>query len=352
MRTITIRTEKPYDVMVGRGLLSRAGSLVKEVLKPAAVMIVSDDNVYPLYGETVKKSFEAAGIRTHVFVFPHGEARKNLETYGALQEALFDAGLTRTDMVAALGGGVVGDLAGFAASTYLRGIPCVQLPTTLLAAVDSSVGGKTAVNLSRGKNQVGTFFQPSMVLCDIETLSTLPEEEYRCGCAEIIKYAMIESEDFFEQILKTPVRDQAEEVISTCMEMKRDYVLQDEFDTGVRMMLNFGHTFGHAAESLSGYTLLHGQAVAMGMAVITRSAVTRGICTQETLDRLLKLLKEYGLPTGIPFPAEAVQKAARSDKKAAGSLIRLIVPEAIGRVRIMKVPAEELTAWLSDGGVR
>ncbi len=352
MRTIRIEASGSYDVVIGSGLLGEAGGRIAALAGRVRAMVVSDERVFSLYGARVLESLREAGIAAAQFIFPQGEREKNLATYGALLETLCRERFTRRDWIVALGGGVVGDLAGFAAATYQRGIPFVQLPTTLLAAVDASVGGKTAVDLAGGKNQVGAFHQPRLVLCDTDCLGTLDPEEYRCGCAEIIKYAMIGSPEFFEEISRTPVREDYEEVIARCVGMKRDCVQADEFDTGERMLLNFGHSFGHAAEACSGYALPHGEAVAMGMAVMCRSAAAAGFCSEETADALLALLRAYGLPTEIPYGAEALAEAARADKKAAGDSVRLVVPEAVGRCRIETVPAGELLAWLRRGGVQ
>ena len=352
MKTISINASTSYDVVIGPGLLAEAGSRVAALAGKARVMVVSDDRVFPLYGEKLLDSLHAAGLETAKFVFPQGEREKNLTTYGALLEALCRERFTRKDWIAALGGGVVGDLAGFAAATYQRGIPFAQLPTTLLAAVDASVGGKTAVDLAGGKNQVGAFYQPRLVLCDTDCLGTLTEEEYRCGCAEIIKYAMIGSPPLFEELARTPVRDRYEEVIAACVAMKKEFVQADEFDTGARMLLNFGHSFGHAAEACSGYTLPHGLAVAMGMAAMTRSAAAAGYCAEETAEALLALLRSYGLPTELPYPAGALAEAARADKKATGDSLRLVVPEAVGRCRIETIPAGDILLWLKRGGTR
>ena len=351
MRTIRIEASRGYDVCVGPGLLKEAPGRLAALFPGARVMLVSDDRVFSLYGKTLLDDLAAAGTETETFVFPHGEKQKNLGTWGELLEALCRSGFTRADVVAALGGGVVGDLAGFAAAAYWRGIPFVQLPTTLLAAVDSSVGGKTAVDLAGGKNQAGAFYQPWLVLCDTDALATLPEAEYRGGCAEIVKYAVLGSRPLFDSIRRTPVSRQAEAVIARCVEMKRDYVLADEYDAGCRRMLNLGHTFGHAAELLSGYTVPHGQAVAMGMGVMARSAAAAGICSRETLAELLGLLEACGLPTLPPFGAEAMAEAARWDKKAEGERITLIVPEEIGRCRAETVDTAELAAWLRRGGL-
>ncbi len=350
MKTIRIDASRSYDVVIGPGLLAEAGGRIAALTGRVRAMVVSDSRVFPLYWEALMDSLRAAGLAPARFVFPQGEREKNLATYGRLLEELCRLRFTRSDLVVALGGGVVGDLAGFAAATYQRGVPFVQLPTTLLAAVDASVGGKTAVDLAGGKNQAGAFYQPAAVLCDTDCLRTLTEEEYRCGCAEIIKYAMIGSPALFEQLAQTPVRDRFEDVIAACVSMKKDFVQADEYDVGDRMLLNFGHSFGHAAEACSGYTLPHGLAVAMGMAAMTRSAARAGICPAAAAEALMGLLRSYGLPTELPYPAEALAEAVRADKKAAGDRLRIVVPEAVGRCRIETIPAGDILAWLKRGG--
>ena len=351
MRSIHIKASREYDVLVEHGLLDRAGELLREVSAPGMAAIVSDDTVYALYGERTVKALEKAGYRVHSFTFPAGEGSKNLSTYADVLHFLGEHRFSRSDVVVALGGGVVGDLAGFAAATYQRGIPFVQVPTTLLAAVDSSVGGKTAVNLASGKNQVGCFYQPSLVLCDPDTLRTLPPEEYRNGCAEVIKYAVLRSEPFFDALRAEPVSAQVEHVIATCVGMKRDLVAADEFDRGSRQLLNLGHSFGHAVEKCSDYAVPHGCGVAIGMAIIARAAAKRGICTDDTCAQILALLRQYGLPTETAFTRDALTDAARSDKKIADGKLHLIVPERIGRCRIETIPAADIPAWLADGGI-
>ena len=351
MRSIHIKASREYDVLVERGLLDRAGELLREVSAPGMAAIVSDDTVYALYGERTVKALEKAGYRVHSFVFPAGEGSKNLSTYADVLHFLGEHRFSRSDVVVALGGGVVGDLAGFAAATYQRGMGFAQIPTTLLAAVDSSVGGKTAVNLASGKNQVGCFYQPSLVLCDPDTLRTLPPEEYRNGCAEVIKYAVLRSEPFFDALRAEPVSAQVEHVIATCVGMKRDLVAADEFDRGSRQLLNLGHSFGHAVEKCSDYAVPHGCGVAIGMAIIARAAAKRGICTDDTCAQILALLRKYGLPTETAFTRDALTDAARSDKKIADGKLHLIVPERIGRCRIETIPAVDIPAWLADGGI-
>ena len=352
MKTVTVSASRRYDILIERGLLRRAGELVRGVTNAGTVMLVSDDSVWPLYGEAVQKSLVDAGFSVCRFVFPHGEGSKCAKTYLALLDALCENRLTRADAALALGGGVVGDLTGFAASTYLRGIGFIQIPTTLLAAVDSSVGGKTAVDLPTGKNQAGSFYQPCIVICDPNTLETLPEEQYRCGCAEIIKYSMLGNAAFFEELYKTPVREQYEHVIEVCVQMKRDIAGADEYDLGRRRTLNLGHTFGHAVEQCSDFSLLHGEAVAIGMATVTRAAVKRGICGEETLARLLDILHRYGLPTETGYPLDKLYEAELVDKKISGGKMHLIVPEKIGQVRMETIPVEALRDWMQDGGIR
>lgn len=350
MKTVTVSASRSYEVQIGRGLVDEAGQRIRAVSRAENAVIVSGDNVWPLYGERVKMSLAKAGFRVLSYIIPHGEEYKTLDTYGRLLNYLCDNHLTRTDVLVALGGGVTGDLTGFAAATYQRGCGFVQIPTTLLAMVDSSVGGKTAVDLPGGKNQAGAFYQPLLVLCDPDTLQTLPEEQYRSGCAEVIKYGMLGDAAFFRELAEKPVRDQAEAVIERCVCMKRDIVARDEYDTGLRRLLNLGHSFGHAVESSSGYTLLHGEAVAIGMASITRAAVRKGFCESVTLDALLALLHSYNLPVSCGYDAMTLASAMQNDKKLTGSTMHLVVPEMIGRCRVIAVPVEELTEWLRLGG--
>ncbi len=349
MKTVSVEASRSYEVLIGRGLLDEAGERIRAVSKAETAVIVAGDLVRPLYAGRVQATLERAGFRVLVYEIPHGEQYKTLETYGKLLNDLCDNHITRSDVLVALGGGVTGDLTGFAAATYQRGCGFVQIPTTLLAMVDSSVGGKTAVDLPGGKNQAGAFYQPLLVLCDPDTLSTLPEEQYRSGCAEVIKYGMLGDRPFFDS-LRLPVREQAEIVIARCVSMKRDIVHEDEFDTGLRRLLNLGHSFGHAVEKCSDYTILHGEAVAIGMAGITRAAVARGLCEASALDALLEMLRAYGLPTGCEYSAEELAAAMRNDKKMTGSTMHLVVPETVGKCRVLPAPASELTAWLRQGG--
>ncbi|MGM9661821.1 MAG: 3-dehydroquinate synthase [Oscillospiraceae bacterium] len=352
MNTIHVSASRGYDVLVQPGILRETGRYVAALTRAGTAALIADETVYPLYGGVVEDSLRAAGLRVVSFVYRGGERAKNLATYGEILNFLAENRLSRSDVVVALGGGVTGDMAGFAAATYLRGVDFVQLPTTLLAAVDSSVGGKTAVDLPAGKNLAGAFCQPVLVLCDPETLRTLPEEQFRAGCAEVIKYGVLGNEPFFRELEQTPVAEQLEHVISVCVGMKRDIVDEDEFDRGQRRLLNLGHTVGHAVEACSDFSIAHGEAVAIGMAVITRAAVKRGVCGEETLTRLLALLRRCGLPTETERGAEELYRAALSDKKMAEGKMHLVVPEAIGRCRVESIAAEEMLSWLRDGGLR
>jgi 3-dehydroquinate synthase len=274
-------------------------------------------------------------------VIPHGEPSKNASNFISLLNLLADAKLTRADAVIALGGGVVGDLAGFAASSYMRGIGFIQIPTTLLAAVDSSVGGKTAIDLDSGKNLAGSFYQPDLVLCDHALLDTLSENCYRDGLAEVIKYGVIADEKLFD-MLKPPIKLQIEEIIARCVTIKRDVVIVDEKEQGPRKLLNFGHTIGHAVEVCSHYGISHGKAVAIGMSVISRASSKMGFCDEATSGQIVAVIKSFGLPVTTDFSAKELSAAALGDKKRSGGLITLVVPEQIGLCVLRETPVDEL----------
>ena len=318
------------------------------MLSPCRALILTDDHVAPLYADALSASLTAAGFVPEVYVVPHGEGSKSLGTLGALLEHLAEHKYTRTDAMFALGGGVVGDLCGFCASVYLRGIPFVQIPTTLLACVDSSVGGKTAVNLDAGKNLAGAFYQPRLVICDPDTLSSLPPEIFADGCAEVIKYGVINDRALFS-MLEDGISPASEQIIARCVQNKRDVVEKDEFDTGLRQLLNLGHTVAHAIEKCSDFQISHGSAVAIGTVTIMRAAVAQGLCPAADLDALLSLTKQLGLPVSCDFGADELAKAALSDKKRAGGSITLVVPYAIGDSRLCKIPAADVGSWFSKG---
>ena len=349
MKTVHVRASSEYDVLIGAGLLPMLGTYAANLCKPGKVCIVSDSNVFPLYGETVQHSLQTAGFETVCFVFPAGEESKNADTYLALLNFLAENSVTRSDLIVALGGGVTGDLSGFAAATFLRGISFIQVPTTLLAAVDSSVGGKTAIDLKAGKNLVGAFYQPKLVLCDIDCLDTLPEEIFTDGCAEVIKYGILYDPTLFAYLQQTGKHFDREAVIARCVELKRDVVAEDEFDTGARMKLNLGHTIGHGLEARSNFELSHGKSVAIGTAIVTRAAFARGICSWENRDRILGILRQFGLPVSCDFTAEELASFALSDKKRSGGTIRLIIPRDIGNCAVSPTPVTELQSFIEAG---
>ena len=350
MSLVEIHASRAYAVELGRGLLSRAGEKIRAVSRAERAAIVSDSSVWPLYGEAVKESLRRAGFSSLCeFVFPAGEASKNGGTYLELLNFLAENRLTRTDLVVALGGGVTGDLTGFAAATYLRGVDFVQLPTTLLAMVDSSVGGKTAIDLPMGKNLAGTFYQPRLVLCDYDALDTLPEAVFREGCAEVIKYGVLFDPALFAHLLERGTDFDRDHVIPRCVECKRDVVNADEFDRGARQLLNLGHTVGHGIEKASGFSISHGAAVGAGMAIAARAAASIGVCGTDCAGQIEKILQKFGLPTGTEFAPEELLEGMLSDKKRSGSYVNLILPERIGRCRIQTTPVEQLLSFLKAG---
>ncbi len=347
MKTVKVTASKRYDVIIGTGLLPHLGEYLAQVTKAKKIAIVSDSHVWPLYGEAAKKALD--GYQVFHFVFPAGEESKCGTTYLQLLNFLAENKLTRADCLVALGGGVVGDLTGFAAATYLRGVDFVQVPTTVLAAVDSSVGGKTAIDLDAGKNLAGAFYQPSLVLCDLDTLNTLPKDIFRDGCAEIIKYGVLYDEKLFAHLAERGLDFQREAVISRCVELKRDVVAQDEFDRGERQKLNLGHTIGHGVEACSHYAISHGSAVAIGMAMVSRACAKTGICSQSCRDSLLKVLDLFGLPVNSQFSAKELHECALSDKKRSGGRVNLILPERIGFCRIQSIAVEDVESFIEMG---
>jgi len=349
MNTVHVTASKDYDVLIGSGLLRSLGSYAAGIQNVKKVCIVSESNVWPIYGNIAKKSILTAGLEVVEFVFRAGEQFKNAAVYLDLLYFLADSQITRTDLIVALGGGVVGDIAGFAAATYMRGIPFIQVPTTLLSAVDSSVGGKTAIDLPVGKNLVGAFYQPALVLCDTECLTTLPDDVFRDGCAEVIKYGVLYDPSLFAHLAEKGLGFDREAVITRCVELKRDVVAEDEFDTGARMKLNLGHTIGHGAEVQSHFEISHGKGVAIGMAIVSRAGAARGICDTDARDSILSILEKFQLPVSCPYSAESLYRAALSDKKRMGGMVNLIIPERIGFCRIASTPVEELQTFIEAG---
>ena len=350
MKTIKVTASNNYDVLVGRGLLQELGVYIKTLIKAQKIAIVSDSNVWPIYGKEAVNSLENAGFTDTIsFVFPAGEESKCGETYLSLLNFLAENKLTRSDCLIALGGGVVGDMTGFVAATYLRGIDYIQVPTTVLAAVDSSVGGKTAIDLPVGKNLVGAFYQPRLVLCDIDTLHTLPTDIFRDGCAEIIKYGVLYDPQLFAHLEERGLDFDREAVISRCIELKRDVVAADEFDRGERQKLNLGHTIGHSVEANSHFTVSHGKAVAIGMSIISRASAKLGFCSTDTAAAIQSILEKFSLPTSTNDSADAIYQGTLSDKKRFGGTVNLIVPNMIGNCIIHTVTTDELKTFIEAG---
>ena len=349
MQKVTVNASRCYDILIGSELLPTLGAEAKKFPKVKTVCIVSESNVYPLHGAAAEKSLREAGFEVISYVFPAGEESKNGAVYLSLLNFLAEHRLTRSDLLVALGGGVVGDLTGFAAATFLRGVKFIQVPTTLLAAVDSSVGGKTAIDLPAGKNLAGAFYQPSLVLCDTDALSTLPREIFLDGCAEVIKYGIIYDRAFFDYLKEAGPEFDREKVIRRCVELKRDVVMEDEFDTGARMKLNLGHTLGHGVEARSHFALSHGKSVAIGMAIVSRAAAKRGLLSQQDADTIQDTLSAYGLPIRAEYPCQELVDYMLSDKKRSGGTIPLIIPTEIGHCDIVPTPVEELAAFVKAG---
>lgn len=349
MKTVEVDAAVRYNIVIDKGILPKSGDMIKEVTSAERVAVITDDTVDKLYSDVVMKSLSDAGFETFKFVFPHGEKSKNISTFSSILEFLAESGLTRTDALVALGGGVVGDVAGFAAASYLRGIDFIQIPTTLLACVDSSAGGKTAIDLKAGKNLAGAFYQPKLVIADFETLSTLTDGIFADGMAEVIKYGVIFDKAFFEFLRDNEAKDNLEYVITRCVELKRDIVNADEKEKGVRALLNFGHTVGHAIEKCSGYKIPHGSAVAVGMVIISRAAYKCSFCDENCTDIIASLNKKYSLPVSTDFSSSELSSAAMADKKRAGDKIKLIIPEALGNCVIKSVPTSELEKIIGEG---
>lgn len=349
MKTVTVQASKTYQVIIESGLHTKIVPMLRSVTSASNVAIISDSNVFPLYGESIISALKEAGINVCYYVFPAGEASKNGQTYLNILNFLAENKLTRSDCIMALGGGVVGDITGFAAATYLRGITYIQVPTTLLAMVDSSVGGKTAIDLPAGKNLAGAFYQPSLVLCDIDTLKTLPIDIFRDGCAEVIKYGALFDPKLFTHLSEKGLNFDLESVVSRCVELKRDVVVQDEFDHGDRQKLNLGHTFGHGVEAISNFKISHGKAVAIGMAIAGRTAAKHGFCTQATADMICNIIQFFGLPTATEYSAAELYNSALSDKKRAGSTVNLILPREIGCCDIVPTAVTKIESYIKAG---
>lgn len=352
---IHVNASRKYDVVIGAGLLDRCGELVKEAVpKAEKILAVSETNVEPLYMGKVKKSLEDAGFQVHTFVFEAGEKSKNINTIAGMWGTMAKAGFTRTDAVVALGGGVTGDMAGFAASTFLRGIEVVQIPTSLLAQVDASVGGKTGIDLPEGKNQVGAFFQPSMVIEDTDCLKTLPEDKFIEGLGEVIKYAFIMDEDLYDVLSGYQDKDALQgdaatltEIVKACVADKVEVIEEDEHDTGRRQTLNYGHTIGHVIERDSNYTKDHGICVAKGMGIMTDACLANGLMDKDTHDKMIDLIRSYRLPSEDDITPEEAVAGAMNDKKKRGGTISVILVNRIGKAEIVPMTPESFLEFLN-----
>lgn len=345
MRKVHVAAGKPYDVLMERGLMEQAGEILLETLgQTCKAAILTDDTVDALYGDMTAYALSRVGFTVCRFAIPHGEENKNLSVWGTMLNFLAEQQLTRSDVIVALGGGVVGDMAGFAAASFLRGIRFMQIPTTLLAMVDSSVGGKTGLNLSAGKNLAGAFCQPCVVLCDPDALWTLKPEQLADGVAEVIKYGVLGDEALFEQLKDGMWHDQMLSVIETCVAAKARLVEEDEHDTGSRQLLNLGHTLGHAIEKCSRFSISHGHAVAIGMVCAARLACRMGLCDAEVCERIKASLTANHLPISAPYTAEELCQAALSDKKRMGGKISFVLPVEIGRCELKKMNVDDMPA--------
>lgn len=347
MKKIRVNASINYDVLVGKGLLEQCGDLISGVVKSRKCAVITDDIVDALYGEKTVKNLEKQGFYVIKAAVPHGEPSKSHEKLIALYNFLSDNDITRSDFIIALGGGVVGDLTGYCAATYLRGIDYVQIPTTLLAQVDSSVGGKTAVNIDAGKNLVGAFKQPVLVIADTDVLSTLSEDIFADGMGEVVKYGMIRSGKLFKRLCQGNVHENIEDIIAECISIKRDVVQNDEHDTGERMILNFGHTFGHAIEKYLGYgNISHGKAVAIGMYMITSAAEKQGLVKSGTAQKLKNCLEANSLPYSLDITAEDIYTLSIGDKKRTSDEIRIILCPEPGNCGIKPMKLNEYRKFL------
>ena len=350
MKTIDVTASSGYRVEIGPGALGVLGKRCRSLCpKAQKAIVVSDDRVFPLHGAEALAVLRSAGLAAESFVLPHGEASKSAENLLALLHFCTAQGLTRSDALIALGGGMTGDLTGFAAAVYMRGIAYIQCPTTLLAAVDSSVGGKTAVDLPAGKNLMGAFWQPKAVLCDTDKLATLPDAVFTDGCAEVIKTAILFDPALFDTLERDGKAFDREAVIARCVGHKRDVVAEDEFDTGRRALLNLGHTLGHAVEACSDFALSHGQSVAIGTASVCRAAAKAGLCDAALPDRVCALLKKFGLPVETDMSIDELMPVMLSDKKRSGATVNVVVPEAIGRCVLRPMDADALKHFMESG---
>lgn len=356
MQTIAVNTGSgAYDVLIGSGVLPEVGPIARRSAGGGRAFVVTDANVGPLYGKTVLRSLDGAGYEATSKTLAAGEATKNMGELAALLEDLAAFGMTRDDCVVALGGGVVGDLAGFAAAVYMRGCPYIQVPTSLLAMVDSSVGGKTAVDLAAGKNLAGAFWQPRAVVADVGTLATVPPDLFADSTGEVIKYGVMSDPGLFGELEGEPLRREGapaariERIVARCVGIKRDVVEADEREGGIRQTLNLGHTIGHAIETASRFSLGHGSSVAAGLAIMARACAAQGLCPSADAARIEGVISAHALPTSTDVDTETLFALARSDKKRHGDAVNAVLVRGIGRVEVRRIPLAELRRLIEQG---
>ena len=358
MQTVTVALgERSYAIHIGQGVLDAVGEILAQLPVTKKALVVTQAAIAAAYGERVVQSLRARGFMAEALEVLDAEEAKSLTWLERLYDRAIELRLDRRSPIVALGGGVVGDLAGFAAATYMRGVPFVQIPTTLLAQVDSSFGGKTAINHRRGKNLIGAFYQPRAVLIDVDTLRTLSPRELRSGLAEVVKYGVIAKPDLFELLEGCTTAGLLQDaalltrVIRECCQIKADVVAADEHETSIRAILNFGHTFGHAIEAAGGFsTYTHGEAVAIGMVWATDLSQRMGLCHADLLVRVKRLLQSLGLPIALKARIEGIHDTILLDKKAVAGRLRFILVEGLGRVSIRDdVPSQLVEAIIDDG---
>ncbi|KUG24101.1 3-dehydroquinate synthase [hydrocarbon metagenome] len=361
MRSIKINLDKKsrssYEIRIGRDIIDRIALIIAKNHKSERYIVITDDCVGSLYGKKFLASLEDVGLNVSLIEFPAGEANKNINTVLDIAEKLLHAGADRETFLIALGGGVVGDITGFIASVFMRSVPYIQIPTTLVAQVDSSIGGKTAVDLPQGKNLMGTFYQPCAVFTDLSFLETLPEKEFNNGLSEIIKYGIIDDEKMFHTVednietIKSKDSKILLNIIETCCRIKKSIVEIDEKDQGLRHILNFGHTWGHALEKMSRYTITHGEGVALGMIAAARLSEKMGYLESNQAKRIETLIRSAGLPWKIPevFSADDIIDALRMDKKKKGDIVRFVLLKKIGMPFIIgSIKPETITAVIEE----
>lgn len=342
---ITVNASKKYDVVIGKNLLSSCGELVRSVVDSGKAVVITDSNVDKLYSSCVIESLKANGFEVSKFVFQAGEKSKNLTNYAEILSFLAKSSIMRGDVIVALGGGVTGDMAGFAAATYMRGIKYVQIPTTLLAAIDSSVGGKTAVDLPEGKNLVGAFCQPEIVIVDVDAFSTLPKEIFDDGMGELAKYAMLCGGEI-ETLIMDGVNNNIERLVYLCVDYKREIVERDEFEKGDRKLLNLGHTPAHGIEKVSNFSVSHGKAVGMGLRIIAKASYLGGMLTKSEYDRVIDVLKKTNQEEESSFDKNDVFIAALNDKKRTKDGITIVTLHGMGDARLTDMTEAEAEEFL------